>query len=66
MSKGGTVSDENAKQIMNGGVLAMKSMLHDFHVYMCVRFTVPRYTIALMAVLGTCLGLAICVTIWPS
>lgn len=40
--------------------------LYRAHMYMCVRFTVPRYTIALMAVLGTCLGLAICGTIWPS
>ena len=36
------------------------------HKYMCVRFSVPRYTMALMAVLGICLGLAICGTIWPS
>lgn len=36
------------------------------HKYMCVRFTVPRYTIALMAVLGIWLGLAICGSIWPS
>ncbi len=39
--------------------------LYRAHAYMCVRFTVPRYTIALMAVLGTCLGLAICGSIWP-
>lgn len=35
------------------------------HKYMCVRFSVPRYTMALMAVLGICLGLAICGSIWP-
>ncbi len=40
--------------------------LYRAHKYMCVRFTVPRYTMALMAFLGICLGLAICGTIWPS
>lgn len=46
--------------------LAMKYRLYRVHEYMCVRFTVPRYTMALMAVLGIWLGLAICGTIWPS
>ena len=38
----------------------MKDILYKAHACMCVRFTVPRYTMALMAVLGLGLGLSIC------